>query len=278
MPSAAKRRARLAAQESRLLAMAYREQVENARKAEEERLQIEADVASLLAEPPKKTLLVNILEQVQDLVDTVSASPETALYVDAEGVELGRYGKLNILQIHVEPTILGGGDPFTFVIDVQILQQSTFDTPGRKNPHLTLREILEDPTIPVLLWDCRQDSDAVNYQFKVALAGVIDLQLMEVAARDGRNKYYLGAYGECVLDDAGLSPVEKKVMNEDKKAKATFIPEYRGNWDRLAERPMRREIYRYCAGDVKYMPALFRKYAGILQGEPTPLSGRRLHV
>ena len=46
-----------------------------------------------------------------------------------------------------------------------------------------LGEILEDKSRKKLMFDCRQDSDALWHQFEVKLSEVLDLQLLEVIFR-----------------------------------------------------------------------------------------------
>ena len=47
---------------------------------------------------------------------------------------------------------------------------------------MSLKAILESPKTPKVFFDVRMDSDALYALFGVKLAGIIDLQLMEVAS------------------------------------------------------------------------------------------------
>lgn len=48
---------------------------------------------------------------------------------------------------------------------------------------LTLKMVLESSAVTKLFWDCRSDSQALYYIYEVKLAGVIDVQLWDVATR-----------------------------------------------------------------------------------------------
>ena len=50
-----------------------------------------------------------------------------------------------------------------------------------------LGEILEDKSREKLMFDCRQDSDALWHQFSIKLTGVLDLQLLEIIYRRVKN-------------------------------------------------------------------------------------------
>lgn len=92
---------------------------------------------------------------------------ERFIAVDCEGVKLSRKGELTVLAVATRTN--------AFVFDVLKLGQVLFDD--------GLRDILEDQAIEMLMFDCRQDSDSLWHQFKVKIAGVLDVQLLEVMYR-----------------------------------------------------------------------------------------------
>ena len=91
----------------------------------------------------------------------------TLLAVDCEGDSLSRKGALTIITVATEEKV--------YIFDVLKLGQVVFSS--------GLGEILEDKSREKLMFDCRQDSDALWHQFKVKLSGVLDLQLLEVIYR-----------------------------------------------------------------------------------------------
>ena len=80
---------------------------------------------------------------------------------------MSRKGELTITTVATEEKV--------YIFDELKLGQLIF-TSG-------LGEVLKDTFPNKLMFDCRQDSDALWYQFQVKLSGVLDLQLLEVIYR-----------------------------------------------------------------------------------------------
>ena len=114
------------------------------------------------------------LSKMLDGLDGVPTQPPS-LYFDLEGERLSRHGSISILQLHVLPS------KRTYLVDVHTLQHTAFSTCGENGR--TLKEILECDGIPKVFFDVRNDSDALYSHFNISLAGVQDLQLMELATR-----------------------------------------------------------------------------------------------
>lgn len=86
------------------------------------------------------------------------------LAVDCEGVDLSRKGTLTIITVATEEKV--------YIFDVLELGKRATVRSG-------LREILDNKSCTKLMFDCRQDSDALWHQLNVRLTGVLDLQLLE---------------------------------------------------------------------------------------------------
>lgn len=71
--------------------------------------------------------------------DVYSANPKEAVAVDLEGVDLGRQGRVAIMQLHAK------GSCTVWLIDVTVLGSSAFDTTDDKGK--SLRGLLEDSAI-----------------------------------------------------------------------------------------------------------------------------------
>lgn len=116
--------------------------------------------------------LIDTEEGMVRSLEALSRHKEVAF--DAEGVNLGRNGKLTVatfLGIDFEDT--------AYVVDVQLLgPDSVF---GKKAA--SFRSILEDPTITKATFDCRTDSDALFHQFNITLRGTLELQVLDQAVR-----------------------------------------------------------------------------------------------
>jgi exonuclease 3'-5' domain-containing protein 1 len=200
--------------------------------------------------------IVDTPRAVADLVDTLLDLPiyPPSLYLDIEGVELGRDGSVSIVQLLVLPTDL------TYLIDIHTLADSAFTTAGSRGK--TLKAILEDASIPKVFFDVRNDSDALYSHFGVALAGIQDIQLMELATRY-RSKKFLNGLARCIQYDLSLGAYQqRKWMEQKNKGKRLFAPELGGSYEVFNQRPMLEDVALYCTQDVQFMPRLWSLYAG----------------
>ena len=114
--------------------------------------------------------LVDDESDLQDAISELKRKVEdqnTLIAVDCEGVSLSRKGALTIITVATEDLV--------YIFDVLKLGRIIFSS--------GLGEILADKFREKLMFDCRQDSDALWHQFHVKLAGVLDLQLLEVIYR-----------------------------------------------------------------------------------------------
>lgn len=189
------------------------------------------------------------------VVDSLIGLPTEppSLYVDLEGVNLSRHGTISILQLYIHPT------KKTYLIDVLSLQEKCFSTPGESGQ--TLKDILESETIPKVFFDVRNDSDALYSHFHIELAGVLDLQLMELATRRHYPKKCVKGLAKCIEHDAPLSALEKQAWAQTKEiGRRLFAPEMGGSYLVFNERPLRRDIQEYCAQDVYILPRLWAHY------------------
>ena len=181
-----------------------------------------------------------------------------ALFFDAEGVQLPRHGELCILELHVHHRL----HRRTYIIDICALRDLAFTTVSTDGRY-TLKSILENATVPKVFFDVRMDSDALYGQYSIALAGVIDLQLMEVASRtqaggaDGRVK----GLQWCLAVDVDMKEEEwLRVQRMKARGKKLFAPEEGGGYEVFQTRPLAQEMIDYCVVDVVYMPNLYKKY------------------
>ena len=91
-----------------------------------------------------------------------------ALAFDCEGVELGRGGKITLVQI-------GAKGDIVYLFDVLELGKDLFS--------LGLKDILESPNIYKYMYDCKSDSDSLYHEFNVKLTNVLDMQIFEFIVR-----------------------------------------------------------------------------------------------
>lgn len=209
--------------------------------------------------------IVSTVSQIAALLTTISiptlATSPPSLYFDVEGINLSRHGSISILELYYQPPS-HPENAHTYLIDIHILGFLAFSTPSAEG--VSLKSILEAPMTPKVFFDVRTDSDALYAQFGINLAGIIDLQLMEVASRS-RSKTHLKGLGNCIMHDLGLGKDEKQCVEAIKaKGILLFAPDKGGSYAVFNQRPMTEEIVEYCVQDVVYLPKLFDKYNGKL--------------
>lgn len=198
--------------------------------------------------------LVDSPEAVSTLMDTLYKQPTTppSLYVDLEGVELSRHGTISILQVFVQST------GRTYLVDIHTLRDKAFSTSGTNSG--TLKEMLESEAIPKIFFDVRNDSDALFSHFQIRLAGIQDLQLMELATR-GFGRKYVNGLAKCIERDAPMTYMEMEDWKATKeRGVKLFAPERGGSYEVFNARPLSEEIRRYCIQDVQFLPRLWARY------------------
>ena len=95
-----------------------------------------------------ETALISLLDDIVGLpIDLPS------LYLDLEGIRLGRYGSISIISLFVRPR------KKIYLIDIHLLGSGAFVTRGGKS--VSLRAILECSNTPKVVFDIRNDSDAL---------------------------------------------------------------------------------------------------------------------
>ena len=103
-----------------------------------------------------------------DSIATLPVDPPS-LYFDLEGVRFSRLGSIFLISLYVAPR------SETYLIDVHLLRGETFSTLSSNSGH-SLKKVLENPNIPKVFFDCRNDSDALYSHFQISLDGCSNLQ------------------------------------------------------------------------------------------------------
>ncbi|KAI4858725.1 ribonuclease H-like domain-containing protein [Hypoxylon rubiginosum] len=188
---------------------------------------------------------------VLDTLEVLPANPPS-LYIDLEGVNLSRHGSISIFQLYVLPT------KQTYLIDVRTLGSEAFTTPGSDGR--TLKDILESETTPKVIFDVRNDSDALFSHFQIGLQGIQDLQLMELGTSTAR-RHYLKGLSRCIEGDLGLDENEVAEWKRIKESGIRlFAPGRGGSYEVFNVRPLSEEIRLYCSQDVQFLPRLWACY------------------
>lgn len=195
--------------------------------------------------------LASLLPTLKDL----PAHPPS-LYLDLEGTNLCRHGRISIIELFVLP------QQHVYLIDVHVLGDEAFTTASPDG--CTLKTILESPKIPKAFFDVRNDSDALCALFQIKLAGIQDIQLIENAARSSHRKYVNGL-AKCIEKDASMTLAQKLVWKAVKEqGKKLFDPQLGGSYEVFNTRPMTEEIRKYCVQDVLFLPGLWSAYSAKL--------------
>ncbi|XP_078344466.1 uncharacterized protein LOC144630060 [Oculina patagonica] len=194
----------------------------------------------------------------------------TLIAVDCEGDSLSRKGALTIVTVATEEQV--------HIFDVLNLGKLVFSS--------GLGEILQDKSREKLMFDCRQDSDALWHQFNVKLTGVLDLQLLEVIyrrenapaktpefstrnprqnRRSQRTDEVESIYGfrrciELYVQDEKLIKMKDKGSELLKKDKEVW-----------KKRPLTDELIQYCIVDTMGMFKLYNKMKDVNGGEQARL-------
>ncbi|KAF2678020.1 hypothetical protein K458DRAFT_423432 [Lentithecium fluviatile CBS 122367] len=198
--------------------------------------------------------LIDTPESISSLVSTLSTLPTNppSLYLDLEGINLSRSGSISILQLFILPTAT------THLVDIHTLGTLAFTTPSATGD--TLKSILESAAVPKAFFDVRCDSDALYSHFGINLAGVVDIQLLELATRSG-SKRFISGLAKCMERDLPMTSAERQTWMATKETgRRLFAPERGGSYEVFNKRPLPQEIREYCMQDVKFLPRLWRFY------------------
>ena len=206
--------------------------------------------------PPKTYSKAHCLPSVNGSSSLQFQLPTTPeLYVDEEGISLSRRGELSILIVHVETRTFKR----TYLIHVHVLGNRVFYTKSSDGVY-TLQKIFNDNRVPKVLFDCRMDSDALFWQFAVLLQGVIDLQLMCLAAAGGGGPGLPGLES-CLLSHLDIDVEERAWVSEAKaRGQVLWRPRSGGSMQRFNDNPLHEDIINYCVVDAAYLPRLFETY------------------
>ncbi|KAK7697546.1 hypothetical protein SLS64_013428 [Diaporthe eres] len=178
-----------------------------------------------------------------------SIRPDSTIYLAFEGKDLGRDGTLTLATMFIQPQNV------TRVVDVLSLGESAFDI--ESDDGTSLKSILENPDIPKSVWDVRNGADALWAHFRVALAGVTDVQLLENASRpEWMDWTRLRGLSKAILHDIKLPFVEKERWLRTKHEGRSLLM----SQDIFSTRPLASDTLVYCVSDVVHLPALQKFY------------------
>ncbi|OJZ82088.1 hypothetical protein ASPFODRAFT_100125, partial [Aspergillus luchuensis CBS 106.47] len=103
----------------------------------------------------------------------------------------------------------------------------------------------------------RCETGATTLHFNIKLAGVMNLQLMQLATSSFRGKYVSGLNIKCIERDASLTYGEYQMWKASKdRGLKLFDPKRGGTYEVFNSRPLSEEIKEYCVQNFQYLSSL----------------------
>jgi exonuclease 3'-5' domain-containing protein 1 len=207
--------------------------------------------------------LVNSKTGLTDLLRLIATIPtddleKDGIVVDLEGNNLCRYGTISLVQLNLP------GTNETFLVDVTVLKHVAFETTiSVDGKTISLKSLLESPKIIKILFDCRNDSNALYFLYGVALQGVQDVQLMADLSCGNLRTTHLMSLRSCI--DRHLK-IDQGIKDEALKLKARVKSMFDNGYGIFDARPLCEDLQRYSANDVRYLRMLRNTYWSWLSG------------
>lgn len=173
------------------------------------------------------------------------------LYIDLEGDDLCRRGTLSLVTIFVESRRT------VHLVDVTTLRGeafSTTDSSGR-----TLKHILEAKDIIKVFFDIRNDSDALFSHYGIAVQGIEDVQLMELATRTA-SKRLVNGLAKCIEGNPDIDHRERYAWRLVKDRGQRLFKSGKDGYAIFDRRPLPEDVLEYCVQDVTFLPKLRDSY------------------
>lgn len=194
-----------------------------------------------------RTEVVYTQISLRSLLDNIANLPtdSPSLFCGLEGSNVGRRGSVSILSLFVVPRNTA------YLVDVHQLGSDAFT--ATNDNKISLKTILESPSIPKAYFDVRNISDALLSLHYVSLSGAKDIQLMELAYRPGSffSKKYVAALADCVAQCSRLSDAQKREWERVGKGTARL-----SDHQKRGTRPLEKEFEQYCVQHVTVLPKL----------------------
>lgn len=190
--------------------------------------------AAAVSVPRRPIRLVTSSDQCQAVVERLLSSGKPSVAVDCEGIQLGRFGRLSLVQLATEDELV--------LVDVKV---------GGPGVVEVLTPLLESREIVKVFHDCREDASLLLHQHSVALAAVFDTQVAHALwlERKGLELYQaslpevLRTFLMNVYRSHGWAELERKPMTPTQ----------------FQERPLPPQAIRYAVEGVAHLLPLQRR-------------------
>lgn len=212
--------------------------------------------ACVLTQLESNSSWINTSQQVEQACVILKECSRIA--VDIEGIDLGRFGKICIIQIATEKNEI-------FLFDICTLAYDAF--------RAGLRAILESPTIQKIMFDCRSDCDALYYQYDVQVKTVVDAQIAIMCNKRHNKKTRLIGLKQALIE-SNVIPYDR--IHQIQQIKDKGLQLFRGSYKVWKIRPLPLELMKYCCVDILYLLALYDSNVRILQKSLTSTDIERM--
>jgi hypothetical protein len=190
-------------------------------------MSIELSLQSLdLRESSRNPNILVVNDAVSLEMSKLEIAGEACLSLDCEGINLGRQGKVSLVQISTANRC--------FLFDVLT------ETP-QSEMIIYLKTVLEDASITKIIHDCRADSDALHHLFGIDLKGVHDTQAWQITMLP-------------ILNRLNLNDTLKTFGCKINTVRNSLV--YRSNPKYWATRPLTKEMIEWASEDVVTLFAL----------------------
>jgi exonuclease 3'-5' domain-containing protein 1 len=159
-------------------------------------------VVTFVNDTPAVAQLVNLLNR------HLTAQP--LIFIDLKGVNLSRHRNVSIIQVYYMPI------KYTYSINIYIIGNKYFLTP-RSNNH-TLKDILKCNNITKVFFNIHNDLDTLYSSYQIKLAGIYNLQLMELATQSFLRRCINGL-PKCIKRNTSLSVQKRSDWVQVKEAR-----------------------------------------------------------
>lgn len=193
--------------------------------------------------------LIDTAAALKDFLQSLPACRDGRpdLYLDLEGNDLCRHGTLSLVTVFVESR------RSVHLVDVTTMRAAAFSTPDANGR--TLQTILEDPAVAKVFFDIRNDSDALYSHHGIAVQGIQDVQLMELASRIA-SKRLVNGLAKCIEQSPDVPSADKHAWRLVKERGQRQFRASRDGYAVFDRRPLAPDVLQYCVQDVAFLPLL----------------------
>jgi len=214
--------------------------------------------------PPWDALMQHVphepaaLPYVQDFsfIDTVSdcraaassLMKEVEIGVDLEGVDVGRCGKISLVQVSTHAGCV-------FLFDITSIGSAAFEAGG-------LQELFQSAEVRKVIFDGRADNDALYHLFGTMMERAYDVQILHALKYSSSDDRFVKGFQKCLHASGILNPAEiRRAKALKEQGKKLYAPEMGGSYYVWEQRPLPQILIDYAVADVQHLLRMKRQWA-----------------